>query len=103
MACIWDLNKRSRGKLLQGYQAKGRNYVWDFPVDNFDNGIEDRKFKVQEKLKAARKERDEDKAYKKQRDLAQRKYGHLRSSLGFSGAVMLGLTEETITSSGVHT
>ena len=55
-------------------------------------------------LKEIRKDRDGDKTYKKQKELAQKKYGHMRSSLGFAGASMLGMTGELdLKSSGVHT
>jgi len=31
LACLWDLNKNLRGKLLQGYATKV-HYQWDFPL-----------------------------------------------------------------------
>jgi len=45
-------------------------------------------------LKGIRAERDTDKAYKKLREAALKKYSHVRSSLGFAGAAMLGMAEE---------
>lgn len=39
-----------------------------------------------------REERDSDKTYKRQRDLAFKKFGHMQSSLGFAGANILGMT-----------
>lgn len=64
----------------------------------------DRQTKVQQSLKDIRKERDMDKTYRKQREVALKKYGHMRSSLGFAAANMLGITgEQEIISSGIHT
>lgn len=45
-----------------------------------------------------------DKTYKRQKEKALKRYGHMRSSLGFAAANMLGITGESeIISTGVHT
>lgn len=54
-------------------------------------------------LKNIRYERDNDKTYKKLRETAQKKFGHMRSSLGFAGADILGLTGFQTNSNGIHT
>ena len=93
MAYIWDLKKECRGKLIQGYMFK-QNYLWDFPLNNYEALTAERQTKVSHDLREIRKERDMDKTYKKQRELAIKKYGHMRSSLGFAAASMLGITGE---------
>jgi len=55
-----------------------------------------------ENLQAIRAERDNDKQYKKQRDIAAKKYGHMRSSLGFENSAMLGMTAQDLVA-GEHT
>ena len=67
---------------------------WNFPLKNHHAGKDKRKANVLNDLAAIRAERDTDKTYKKLRETALKKYGHLRSSLGFSGAAMLGITNE---------
>ena len=91
MAYIWDLNKNCRGKLIQGYMLK-QNYYWDFPLSQYHSFTEQRQDNMLNELKNIRYERDNDKTYKKLRETAQKKFGHMRSSLGFAGADILGLT-----------
>lgn len=90
-AYIWDLEKRCRGKLIQGYMLKP-NYYWDFPLNQYHAETRERQSNVLGSLVEIREEREKDKTYKKQKEVAHRKYGHLRSSLGFAGAAMLSDT-----------
>jgi hypothetical protein len=92
MAYVWDLKKQERGRLLQGHMFKQTK--WDFPLSKHHAGKETRKANVLNELASIRAERDTDKAYKKLRDTALKKFGHMRSSLGFAGAAMLGITQE---------
>lgn len=77
------------------------NYYWDFPLSNYHSYTSKRQDDVLESLKAIRDERDNDKTYKKLREKANMKYGHMRSSLGFAGAAMLGTADGM--STGFHT
>ena len=77
---------------------------WDFPLKKHMSGKEQRKANVLNELAEIRAERDVDKTYKKLRDTALKKFGHMRSSLGFSGAAMLGITaEDDSQRPGAHT
>lgn len=81
-----------------------QNYLWDFPLNSHEEMTTDRQTRVQQTLKEIRKDRDQDKTYRKQKEIALKKYGHMRSSLGFAAASMLGITgEQEIISSGIHT
>lgn len=89
MAYIWDLEKNCRGKLIQGYMLK-TNYYWDFPLSHYASFAEARHNQIQETLQEVRVERDQDRTYKKQAQLAAMRYGNTFSSLGFNGAALLG-------------
>jgi len=78
------------------------NYKWDFPLSNYTSYTSKRQDDVLDSLRVIRKERDNDKTYKKMKERATQKYGHMRSSLGFAGAAMLGDTADGF-STGFHT
>lgn len=100
MAYIHDFDKKLRGKFLQGYKTKPQK--WEFPLVHHDSTHNNRKREVEKALEELRKDRNQDKAYKKKLEQAEKKYGHMRSSLGFAGAAMMGMTAE-FSSNGVHT
>mmetsp|Transcript_7833 Transcript_7833/g.12137 ORF Transcript_7833/g.12137 Transcript_7833/m.12137 type:complete len:121 (-) Transcript_7833:526-888(-) len=105
MAFIWDLEKNCRGKLIQGYMLRP-NYLWDFPLSQHRSEIDRRQGKILNALSDVRQDRDSDRTYKKQAQIAAMKYGNMQSSLGFGGAALLGLDFEMqgmTVSSGVHT
>ena len=107
MAYIWDptqaQDQKEMGRLLQGHMFKSK-LKWDFPLKQHHAGKEHRKANVLSELADIRAERDTDKTYKKLRETALKKFGHMRSSLGFSGAAMLGITtEEESQRPGAHT
>ena len=107
MAYIWDPKKpqddKCEGTLLQGHMFKSK-LIWNFPLKKHHAGKESRKATVLGELANIRAERDTDKTYKKLRETALKKFGHMRSSLGFAGAAMLGITtEEESQRPGAHT
>jgi hypothetical protein len=61
-------------------------YYWDFPLSNHQSFAKVRIGNVMNELKSIRNERDNDKTYKKLRENANKKYGNMRSSLGFAGS-----------------
>ena len=82
------------------------SYLWDFPLSQHRSEIDRRQDEIQKQLMEVRVERDTDRTYKKQAQIAAMKYGNTQSSLGFGGAALLGLDFEMqgmTTSSGVHT
>ncbi len=82
------------------------NYQWDFPLSQHRSEIDRRQGKILNTLQDVRQDRDSDRTYKKQAQIAAMRYGNMQSSLGFGGAALLGLDFEMqgmTMSSGVHT